>query len=180
MRTILFFLYRSNRSVCFCAAVLLSIVLTVTDVLSASTTPQIAGKEHTISLKSDGTVWTWGDNAEGQLGDGTTTDRTTPVQASGLSNVIGIAGGFYHSVALKSDGTVWAWGNNHFGRLGDGTTTDKHYPDKGKWVGRRYGHRSRTFPHHCAEVRRGGMGVGRIILVNWEMGLPRIALPRYR
>ena len=91
--------------------------------------PQIsAGIYHTISLKSDGTVWAWGYNNEGQLGDGTTTQRTTPVQVSGLSGVIAIAGGGYHTIALKSDGTVYAWGRNSEGQLGDGTTTQRTTP----------------------------------------------------
>ena len=89
--------------------------------LAHSVTPKIAGGDvHSLGLKSDGTVWAWGDNFSGQLGDGTTEDRSTPVQVSGLSGVIGIAGGAGHSLALKSDGTVWAWGYNLYGRLGDG------------------------------------------------------------
>jgi alpha-tubulin suppressor-like RCC1 family protein len=72
-------------------------------------------------------VWAWGDNAFGQLGTGTT-QRNTPTQLSGFSDVQTIAGGFYHSLALKSDGTVWAWGQNDYGQLGDGTTTDSNVP----------------------------------------------------
>ena len=94
-----------------------------------SANPQIAGGgEHSIALKSDGTVWAWGNNWVGQLGDGTTSHRSTPVQVSGLSGVIAIAGGGYHSIALKSDGTVWAWGWNEYGQLGDGTTSHRSTP----------------------------------------------------
>jgi alpha-tubulin suppressor-like RCC1 family protein len=82
-----------------------------------------AGGYHTLALKSDGTVWSWGLNSYGQLGDGTTTQRTSPVQVSGLSDVIAIAGGYLHSVAIKRDGTVWAWGINGSGQLGHGTTS---------------------------------------------------------
>ena len=86
----------------------------------------IAGGDfHTVALKSDGTVWAWGYNDEGQLGDGITTGRTTPVQVSSLSGVTAIAAGYRHTVALKSDGTVWAWGYNEYGQLGDGTRTDR-------------------------------------------------------
>ncbi|HEX5415108.1 MAG TPA: hypothetical protein VFZ25_05535, partial [Chloroflexota bacterium] len=69
-------------------------------------------------MKSDGTVWAWGRNQQGQLGDGTTTDSTTPIQVSGLSGVVAIAVGGATSFALKSDGTVWAWGRNDVGQLG--------------------------------------------------------------
>ena len=79
------------------------------------------GENHSLALKSDGTVWAWGHNIYGQLGDGTTTTRTTPVPVAGLSNVVAIASGDWHSLALKSDGTVWAWGWNPVGQLGDGT-----------------------------------------------------------
>ncbi|MFC5471295.1 immunoglobulin-like domain-containing protein, partial [Cohnella suwonensis] len=79
-----------------------------------------------MALKSDGTLWAWGDNDYGQLGDGTTTRRYTPVQV--LSGVQAIAAGARHSLALKSDGTLWAWGDNSVGDLGDGTTIDRHTP----------------------------------------------------
>ncbi|MBI2556398.1 MAG: hypothetical protein HYW13_03105, partial [Planctomycetes bacterium] len=125
MRIILFFLFRSRCNFVFCTAVLLSIVLTLTGVLSAATTPQIAGGvQHTIAIKSDETVWAWGYDWSGQLGDGITENHTTPVQVTRLGDVTAIAGGWYHMVALKSDGTVWAWGYNGAGQLGDGTTTN--------------------------------------------------------
>ncbi|HSA24167.1 MAG TPA: hypothetical protein P5076_22090 [Myxococcota bacterium] len=82
----------------------------------------------TMALKSDGTVWTWGWNNHGQLGDGTTEDRFTPVQASGVTGVVGIAAGAQHAMVLKADGTVWTWGLNDHGQLGDGTTLDSHAP----------------------------------------------------
>ncbi|HBF36284.1 MAG TPA: hypothetical protein DDW50_03085, partial [Firmicutes bacterium] len=69
-----------------------------------------SGMRYTLALKSDGTVWAWGNNDYGQLGDGTTTNRNIPVQVKGLSNVVAIAGSESFSMALKKDGTVWAWG----------------------------------------------------------------------
>jgi alpha-tubulin suppressor-like RCC1 family protein len=84
--------------------------------------------QHTLAVKSDGTVWAWGLNENGQLGDGTTTDRLTPVQVQNLSDVISIAAGKDFSLALKQDGTVWAWGLNEYGQLGDGTATDSLTP----------------------------------------------------
>jgi hypothetical protein len=62
-----------------------------------------------------GSVFAWGDNTYGQLGNGTLTSSRTPVQAGNLSGVMAIAGGFAHSLALKSDGTAWAWGWNNYG-----------------------------------------------------------------
>ena len=69
-----------------------------------------AGDSHSMALKSDGTVWTWGDNSAGQIGDSLTPDRLTPVQV--LSGAVAISAGGTRSLALKADGTVWAWGNN--------------------------------------------------------------------
>ncbi len=86
------------------------------------------GGQYTLSLKSDGTVWGWGYNGSGQLGDGTNTNRSTPVQVTNLSGVVAVSAGNHHSLALKSDGTVWAWGNNYYGQLGDGTTTNSKIP----------------------------------------------------
>jgi alpha-tubulin suppressor-like RCC1 family protein len=80
-------------------------------------------------LRSDGTVWAWGNNWQGQLGDnGTTPWRLTPFQVPGLSGVVAIAAGAHHSLALRSDGSVWAWGLNRDGQLGDGTTTNRLSP----------------------------------------------------
>jgi hypothetical protein len=88
------------------------------------------GVNHSLAVKDDGTVWAWGDNQYGKLGDGTGINRSTPVQVGGLSHVTDVAGGWSHSVALKDDGTVWAWGYNGFGQLGDGTTTNRATPVK--------------------------------------------------
>jgi len=96
--------------------------------LSTNVTAIAAGGYHTVALKQDGTVWAWGLNGNGQLGDGTQTYSPTPVQASGLYNVTAIVAGDAHTVALKQDGTVWAWGWNYAGQLGNGTTTDSSTP----------------------------------------------------
>ncbi|MBE9503147.1 MAG: hypothetical protein IME96_03125, partial [Proteobacteria bacterium] len=87
-----------------------------------------AGYSHSLALKDDGTVWSWGENEIGQLGDGTTDNRDTPVQVNGLASIIAISAGAFHSVAIMNDGTVWTWGYNGYGQLGEGTTTDSLGP----------------------------------------------------
>jgi alpha-tubulin suppressor-like RCC1 family protein len=94
-----------------------------------------AGATHTLALTSTGQVLAWGINANGQLGDGTTTTSGTPVQTQlppGVTVTAVAAGGELaggeHSLALTSTGQVLAWGDNIAGELGDGTTTDRHVP----------------------------------------------------
>jgi len=87
-----------------------------------------AGGYHSLALRINGTVWAWGRNGNGQLGDGTNSERRTPVQVSNLTGVVAIAAGGSHSLALKSDGTVWAWGVNGSGQLGDGTNSERRTP----------------------------------------------------
>src|SRR3972149_527012 len=92
-------------------------------------TSQIAaGVTHMVVLKSDGTLWTWGGNTNGQLGDGTTTNSLSPVQIGTDTNWVSIRAGNLYTVALESDGTLWAWGDNAGGALGDGTTTNSLSP----------------------------------------------------
>ena len=88
----------------------------------------VGGGEHSLALKSDGTVWAWGANNAGQLGDGTTTGRLAPVKVPGLTNIVAVAAGSQHSLALRGDGTVWAWGHNIVGACGDGTSITRLEP----------------------------------------------------
>lgn len=91
----------------------------------------IAASAHSAyALKDDGTVWSWGNNLNGRLGDNTTTNRSTPVQVSGLTGVIALTANFGGSsiYALKSDHTLWAWGFGSNGRLGTGDTNDALVP----------------------------------------------------
>ncbi len=80
------------------------------------------------ATKLDATAWCWGLNSSGQLGDGTTTDRSRPVQVLDLAGVVSVDTGYEYACALKSDTTVWCWGNNSNSSLGDGTTTNRNRP----------------------------------------------------
>jgi alpha-tubulin suppressor-like RCC1 family protein len=90
--------------------------------LSQPATALASGPAHTCALLQDGTVACWGNNADGQLGDGTTLDRTSAVPVSGLSGVTALAAGTSHTCALLQDGTVACWGDNAAGQLGNGTS----------------------------------------------------------
>jgi alpha-tubulin suppressor-like RCC1 family protein/subtilisin family serine protease len=87
-----------------------------------------AGFEHALALRTDGTVWAWGHNVGGTLGDGTTTDRNAPVQVTLDAAATGIDAGPQHSAAVMADGSVRAWGTNGSGRLGDRTRVDRAVP----------------------------------------------------
>lgn len=93
-----------------------------------------AGADHTLALTRHGTLWSWGANHSGQLGDGTTTHRRLPVRVVGLDGsgalpgIRAIAAGLAGTFALLGDGTIWAWGNNTLGQLGDGTRDNRAIP----------------------------------------------------
>ena len=76
---------------------------------------------HACAVKTDGTMWCWGANGYGQLGDGTFEDRATPVPVTALgSDVVEAATGYSFTCAIKRDGTLWCWGDGHVGQLGGG------------------------------------------------------------
>lgn len=94
-----------------------------------------AGYRHSIAVKNDGSVWAWGSNSTGQLGDGSHTTRTTPVRVTGynaewLDNIEKVYANADVSMALRSDGTVYMWGNNDKGQLGTGNKTNTTHPVK--------------------------------------------------
>jgi len=87
------------------------------------------GDFYTASIKTDGTLWTWGHNTYGQLGDNTIVHRSSPVQTvSGGTNWKQVAGGISHTAAIKTDGTLWTWGRGQYGQLGDNSQVNKSSP----------------------------------------------------
>jgi len=97
--------------------------------LSGITEIAMSGEGNGYAVAANGSVWAWGDNPYGQLGNGTTTMSWTPVQVPGLTGIVNVAAGPYYALALRQDGTVWAWGDNNGGELGDGTTTGHLSPE---------------------------------------------------
>ena len=86
------------------------------------------GYYHSLFVCSNGDVWSCGLNNTGELGDGSTIDKSTPVQVTSLSGITAVSAGNGHSIFLKNDSTVWACGWNGYGELGDGTTVDESTP----------------------------------------------------
>jgi len=84
-------------------------------------TSVFAGDSHTVALKNDGSLWAWGSNMYGQLGDGTVIDRLVPIRIGTDSDWASVSTGFNFTMAIKADNTLWAWGNNQWWHFGDGT-----------------------------------------------------------
>lgn len=109
-----------------------------------------AGDNHTAMVGEDGSLWTWGRNDCGQLGNGTTEDSAIPVKV--MDDVVSVACGDNFTAAIKKDGTLWTWGDNQWGQLGDGTRTNATAPmqvlDNVAAVG--------CGEHHAAAVKKDG------------------------
>ena len=87
-----------------------------------------AGGNHSLAIRTNGALWAWGHNPNGQLGDETVNDAVTPIQIGTETDWSLVSAGGGHSIAIKTDGTLWAWGLNSDGQLGDGSTTDAQRP----------------------------------------------------
>jgi len=83
---------------------------------------------YSAAVKTDGTLWTWGGNFNGQLGLNNLTNRSSPTQVGSLTNWKLVAACWYHCLAIKTDGTLWAWGHNESGQLGLGNITHRSSP----------------------------------------------------
>ena len=119
----------------FCSIYILTIILTLS--LSSCSTnldeddgikAVAAGGYHTVALKNDGTLWSWGYNNCGQLGLSGGSNRNSPVQIGSGTDWSVVAAGYYYTVAIKNNGTLWSWGHNNYGQLGNGTVTDHLTP----------------------------------------------------
>jgi alpha-tubulin suppressor-like RCC1 family protein len=85
---------------------------------------------HTCAVKTDGTLWCWGLNSSGEVGDGTTTPRPSPVQVGSDTDWASAALAVDHTCALRTDRSMWCWGWNGTGAFGDGTNTDSVTPEQ--------------------------------------------------
>ena len=104
------------------------IALSVTESAQAAVHQISSGFANSHHLKANGTLWAWGRNDFGQLGDGTNVPKNLPIQMNSDTDWTNIATGYYHTLAIKENNTLWAWGLNDYGQLGDGTYDNQTAP----------------------------------------------------
>ncbi len=153
---------------------------------SRASGPQLAaGTYHNAVVKADGTVWTWGDNLSGQLGDGSITAKSTPGAVPGFKQAVAVVAGFGFTAALKSDGSVWTWGSNEGGALGSGNTNPSYLalvPEQADLAGFPVSTLAAGFAHVVAVIEgsvvswggnnAGQLGVGDDISTPWAQFVP--------
>jgi alpha-tubulin suppressor-like RCC1 family protein len=98
-----------------------------------------AGWFHILARRADGIAWAWGNNSNGEAGNGTTNNAFSPVQVLNVSNIVAVSGGDSHSSALAADGTIWKWGKNDVGERGNGTTNTSANPFPAKILTDKFG-----------------------------------------
>jgi alpha-tubulin suppressor-like RCC1 family protein len=114
-----------------------------------------------------GSLWLWGSNTYGQLGDNTTTDRSSPIQTIAYGNDWKeLSLGLRHGMALKTDNTLWMWGQNSYGQLGDNTSVDKSSPVQTITYGSNWNLIS-SGGNNSAAIKTDGFGVGDLILMEY-------------
>ena len=118
----------------------------------------IAASRHSVGVKADGTVWTWGPR-ENKGPDSGGSD--IPVKVDGIDQVTAVAAGYEHNLAIKSDGTVWAWGDNRYGQLGDGSSSDQETPVQVRGLTGVQAVAAGQWPQRGVTRRRLGVDVGR-------------------
>jgi alpha-tubulin suppressor-like RCC1 family protein len=134
----------------------------VTALGSAASSVSVGGR-HACAVKADGSLWCWGANDKGQLGDGTTSQppcwcKPVPVAVSALgSNVAEVAVGGSHTCARRTDGTLWCWGANYVGQLGDGTTSPRSSPSFVASLGSAVVQVVAAYEHTCARKGDGSL-----------------------
>ena len=120
-----------------------------------------AGQYHTAAVKTDGTLWAWGYNYYGQLGDASNTQRASPVRSERRRKWVSVSAGNYFTLGVKADGMLWAWGYNYYGQLGDGTAIDKNTPLKTILERQQMGRdRRRHGPYGRDQSGRHALGMG--------------------
>ena len=109
---------------------------------------------HVMGIRLDGSLWAWGRNMEGQIGDGTTTMRDIPTAIQPSATWLAVSAGWYHTMGIMSDGSIWAWGSNASGEFGDGTAISRHVPAPAQ-PGARWAYVSAGY-RHTAAIRSDG------------------------